>query len=367
MAIDRFRPGMKGMDVSAARVTIVDVARRAGVAISSASAALNDRPGVSEATRARVRQAANELDFVPSLRAQSLSSKRAYAVGLVIQRDSAVLEADPFFSAFIAGVEMVLPSRGYALVLQMCTSQQDSVNRYREMAANRRVDGAFLTDLEIDDPRIEQLHSLTMPTVGINAGVEESSVLAVRQDSVSAIRDAVDHLVGLGHRIIGHVGGLPQYVHSDERLQAWRDAVEQQGLMPGPFLPGDFTFEGGRRAADALLELAEPPTAVICANDLSAVGLVSRLQDRGLRVPRDMSVVGVDGISLGTYLRPTLTTVVTAPRLLGMEAARLLLAVIDGEEVRSVAIQPATLVARESTGPAPEPRQMPWVTVLSPD
>ncbi|MCL2490149.1 MAG: LacI family transcriptional regulator [Propionibacteriaceae bacterium] len=341
------------MAMVAKRVTIVDVAMRAGVAVSSASAALNGRPGVSQKTRERVQTAAADLSFVPSLRAQSLSSKHAFAVGLVVQRNSDVLESDPFFGAFIAGVETVLPHYGYALVLHVGADREDAASRYRGMAASRRIDGAFLLDLEANDPRIKQLRDLGMPTVGINANSDEASLASVRQDSALAINSAVDHLVGLGHRLIAHVSGSPQYVHSQQRMQAWRTSLERWALPPGPLVQGDFTYDGGQRAADVLVQCRDRPTAVICANDLSAVGLIRRLQDLGLDVPADISVVGIDGIELGTYLRPSLTTVRTAPHLLGERAAQLLLDIIHGQPVVDVEITPAELVLRESTGAAP--------------
>jgi len=341
------------MAMAAKRVTIVDVAMLAGVAVSSASAALNGRPGVSEKTRERIQNAAAELNFVPSLNAQSLPSKRAFAVGLVVQRSSDVLESDPFFGAFIAGVETVLPQYNYALVLHVGVDREDAASRYREMAASRRVDGAFLLDLEVNDPRIKLLRELGMPTVGINANHDEAALASVRQDSALAINQAVDCLVNLGHRVIGHVSGLPQYVHSQQRMEAWKTSLERWSLHPGPLIQGDFTYDGGQRAADAVLQCSQRPTAVICANDLSAIGFIRRLQDLGLNVPADMSVVGFDGIDLGTYLRPSLTTVQTTPHLIGERAAQLLLDIVHGEPVADIEIPPAELVLRESTGVAP--------------
>jgi len=337
----------------AKRVTIIDVAMRAGVAVSSASAALNGRPGVSQETRERIQNAAADLNFVPSLNARSLSSKRAFAVGLVMQRSSDVLESDPFFGTFIAGVETVLPHYGYALVLHVVAGREDAASRYREMAASRRVDGVFLLDLEVNDPRIRQLRDLGMPTVGINSSPDEASFASVRQDSTLAIEHAVDHLVSLGHRVIGHVSGLPEYVHSQQRIQAWRTSLERWSLQPGPLIDGDFTYDGGQRAADILVQCDPRPTAVICANDLSAVGLIRRLQDLGLDVPADMSVIGIDGIGLGTYLRPSLTTVQTTPHLMGERAAQLLLDIILKQPVTNIEITPAELVLRESTSVVP--------------
>jgi DNA-binding LacI/PurR family transcriptional regulator len=334
-------------------VTIVDVASRAGVSISSASVALNGRPGVSASTRQRVRDVADELGFVPSVRGRSLSAKRAFALGLVVQRDTAVLESDPFFGAFLGGVESILSGCDYALVLQMAPESADAVQPYRRLAADRRVDGVFLLEIQTDDPRIPVLQDLHLPAVGTNP-LDGFPFPAVRQDHTAGIASLVNYLVGVGHTQIGHVTGPPRFIHTHQREAAWRESLAAAGLDPGPALPGDFTYEGGRRAADQLLGIAERPTAVICANDLTAIGLMTRVQELGLSVPEDISVAGYDGIELGGYLRPTLTTVKTAPAEIGAEAARLLLDVIDGHTVSDVDVAPAELLLRESTGPVPE-------------
>jgi DNA-binding LacI/PurR family transcriptional regulator len=129
--------------------------------------------------------------------------------------------------------------------------------------------------------------------------------------------------------------------------------MRADNLEPGPLVVGDFTYAGGERAAESMLALDERPTAVFCANDLSAVGFIRRAQDLGLDVPGDISVVGYDGIQLGTYTRPTLTTVAATPRLLAMHAAQMLLDVIEGRPVDDVEVAPATVIVRDSTGPVP--------------
>jgi DNA-binding LacI/PurR family transcriptional regulator len=333
-------------------VTIVDVAARAGVAISTASVALNDRPGVSDSTRQRVREVADELGFIPSVRGKSLSAKRAFALGLVVQRDTAVLESDPFFGGFLGGVESILNGRDYALVLQMATESSDTLERHRRLAADRRVDGVFLLEIQTDDPRVPLLQDLHLPAVGTNAP-DGFAFPSVRQDHTAGIASLVNYLVGVGHTRIAHVTGPPGFIHTRQRETAWRESLATAGLEPGEALPGDFTYEGGRRAADRLLGIADRPTAVICANDLTAIGLMTRVQELGLSVPDDISVAGYDGIELGSYLRPKLTTVRTAPAEIGAEAARLLLDVIDGVDVSDVDIAAAALLLRESTGPAP--------------
>jgi DNA-binding LacI/PurR family transcriptional regulator len=376
------------------RVTIVEVAARAGVAISSVSSALNDRPGVSEQTRARIKQAASDLGFVPSVRGRSLSAKRAFTVGLVVHRDPFVLESDPFFGSFIGGLESVLDPRGYALILQMGSAADETLDRYRRLAAGRRVDGVFLNELVVDDPRVALVQQLGLPAVGVNPA-PGFPLPAVHQDVSAGVHELVAHLVSLGHRRFAHVAGPSRFVHAVHRVEAWREALVAAGCDPGVLVEADFTYEGGRRAAAELLGGAaraggaddggaddgaagrgDRPTAVFCANDLAAIGFMAEADARGVRVPEDISVAGFDGIELGTYVRPALTTLTTAPRLLGAEAARLLLAAVEAPDAGSAAsgvaassrvrvdegavpavahadIEPARLLVRASTGPVP--------------
>lgn len=330
-------------------VTITDVAKHAGVAISSASTALNGRSGVSERTRQRVRQSAAALGYVPSIRGRSLSSKRAFAVGLVVQRDADVLETDPFFGAFIGGIEETLAPRGYALALQVAKDEDSSLARHVELAESGRVDGVFLNELHVDDPRWDALHARNFAAVAVNPGALIPELSSVTQDGSAAIGHLIEHLVGLGHRRIGHVAGAVGLVHTAERSEAWRQAVEAAGLEPGIEVRGDFTYEGGQRAAEQLLACSDGPTAVFCANDLSAIGFLNRVVDAGLRVPEDIAVAGYDGIGPGRWVRPALTTIRTSPRELGAEAARLLLQAIDGSGPTHTTIAGAAFVPRASS------------------
>lgn len=329
-------------------VTIKDVAARAGVAISSVSTALNGGSGVSEATRAKIVAAADELGYVPSMRGRSLSGKRTYAVGLVVNRTPDVLEFDPFFGAFIGGIEAAIDTRGYALVLQISPDPGDLHERYRRLAIGQRVDGVFLNELVLADARVDLVRELGLPAVAINAP-DGFPVPTVRQDHRPGIEALIEHLLGLGHTRIGFIGGPARFVHSQERESAWRETLLRRGLTPGPVHEGGFTYEGGAQAARAMLP--DPPTAVVCANDLSAMGCIAEFAHAGLSVPGDVSVTGYDGIQLGEYLRPALTTVQTTPSEIGFQAARTLLDVIENGSAEDVVVDPARFVPRGSTGP----------------
>ncbi len=334
------------------RVTIADVAERAHVAISSVSAALNARPGVSEETRARILAAAAELGYVPSLRARSLAGRRAFTVGLVVQREPVVVERDPFFIDFIGGIEQTLDVADHALILQTTANDAESLDRLRRLAADRRVDGVILTDLLVDDPRIALVTELDLPAVGINPDAD-FPLPAVTQDHSAGVRALLSELIARGHTRIGHVAGPARMVHARERERLWREALASAGLPAGPRAEGDFSFAGGLRAAEAMLTAGDAPTAVFCANDLSALGFMAGLQRAGIEVPAQVSVVGFDDTALGRDAHPPLTTVRTSAELLGAEAARLLLDVIDQVPVTTVAIPAAVPVWRGTIADAP--------------
>jgi DNA-binding LacI/PurR family transcriptional regulator len=335
------------------RITILDVAAQAGVSIASVSAALNQRPGVSDGTRSRILAVAEELGWVPSLRGRSLSGKRAYAVGLVIERPSTVLESDPFFAGFMAGVEVVLSRQGYALVLQLGANRPAALERYRQLALDHRIDGAVLTDMALNDARVPLLKDLELPAVAVNPATD-CGLPAVRQDHLPGLEQLMARLVVLGHRRIAHVAGRRGLIHTRQRVDVWRSAVVAAGLTPGPLVYGDFSPESGSRAADRILaDPGEWPTAVVCANDLMAIGFIARASARGVDVPGQMSVTGFDGLEIGAYVRPALTTVVTSPRVLGEEAARLLLGILAGERSGDVNVPPTVPLFRESLAAPP--------------
>ncbi|MGW1887861.1 LacI family DNA-binding transcriptional regulator [Streptomyces sp. NPDC001970] len=336
----------------ARRLTIADVAQLAGVSRATVSFVLNDRPGVARATQERVRAAAEELGWTPSRSARALSTGRARAVGLVLTREPDLIGTDPFFPAFMAGIESVISETGDGLMLQI-SRPGDEMETYRRLAADRRVDGVFLTDLRVDDLRPALVDELGLPAVVVGAVEGGSHLPTVNLDDRPAVRHAVHHLVELGHRDIAYVAGPEEFVHARRRRQAWADALAEAGLPSGPVLPGGFTAEGGARATQVLLARATPPTAIVYANDLSATAGIAVAQEAGLLLPDDLSMVGFDDVPLASWTRPPLTTCRANPASWGRAAALALVEVIEQGTTADVELDPATLVLRGSTGPAP--------------
>jgi len=336
----------------ARRPTILDVARRAGVSKGAVSFALNGRPGLAPATRDRILVAARELDWQPSSRARALSHSRSFALGLVMSRPPALLGADPWFAQFLAGIESTLAGQGTALVLQVVGADPAVEEAsYRRLAAEDRVDGVFLTDLRVEDPRFALLVRLDLPAIAVGRPIGACPFPAVMDDDRTAVAEAVAHLLALGHTRIAYVGGTDGYVHAASRREAWRGALEAAGVAPGPDLVGDFTGPGGAAATRALLALPDRPTAVVYANDLMAVAGMSVALSQGLTLPDELSVVGFDDVPLAAHVVPALTTVRQDAEAWGSAAAQALLAIASGEPVDDLSLAPSQLVVRSSSSP----------------
>ena len=333
--------------------TIADVARRANVSKGAVSFALNGRPGVSPETRARILETAANLGWTPSSSARALSTARASAVGLVMARSPELLGADPFFPPFIAGVESVLAEHGQALVLQVVHEGEAELQSYRRLAASARVDGVFLIDLRVDDPRPDLLRELGLPTVLVGRCRQSGNAPLVTLDDRAGITAAVEHLIALGHRRIAHVAGPERFVHGTDRRQAWADALTAAGLPPAPCIVSDFSAAGGATATAELLSLDERPTAIVYANDLMATAGLTVLAQNGLSVPEDISITGFDDTELASHLAPPLTSIRADVLGWGRQSAQTLLAVTAGESAPDVDLPPASLVVRHSTAAAP--------------
>ncbi|MFE2732703.1 LacI family DNA-binding transcriptional regulator [Streptomyces sp. NPDC059349] len=336
----------------ARKPTIADVAQHAGVSRATVSFALNDRPGIAEETKARVLAAAADLGWTPSHQARGLSLGKAGAFGLVLAREAEQIGADPFFPAFIAGVEAVIGQRGDGLMVHLTTPEQEQ-GVYERLAARRQVDGVLLTDLRRDDPRPPLMRELGLPAVVVGQPEWGGGLTAVSLDDEPAYADAIRRLTDLGHRRIAHVEGPQELRHAHRRRTAWEQTLRALGLPEGPVLPGGFSPEGGARATRELLTRPEPPTAIVYGNDLAAMAGLSVAQELGVRVPDQLSVVGYDDAPLTRYSFPPLASARADARGWGEAAARALDAVIALGAAAHVELPPAEFVPRASIGPAP--------------
>ncbi|TWP51226.1 LacI family transcriptional regulator [Lentzea tibetensis] len=321
------------------RPTIKDIALRSGVSKGAVSLALNGRPGVSDSTRERVLSVAAALGYRPSSTARALSGARADAVGLVLARP---LGAEAFFFRLIGGIQAELPM---ALLLQVVGDLDEEVELYRRWWAEHRVDGVFLVDLRVDDPRVAVVEELGLPAVVIGGAGHHGNVASVWADDAKAMTSVVEHLTSLGHRRIARVAGLPSLLHTARRDAAFRAAVPS-----GVIVSADYTDSRGAAATRELLLGAEPPTAIVYDNDVMAVAGVGVAAELGVTVPAELSIVAWDDSPLCRLIHPPLTALSRDTSAFGARAARALLAVLAGASPIDTEDTTPVLVARASTG-----------------
>ncbi|WP_326819868.1 LacI family transcriptional regulator [Streptosporangium sp. NBC_01639] len=332
------------------RPTIADIARRAGVSKVAVSYALNDRPGVSETTRAAIKVIAAEIGWRPNSAARALNGAQAHTVGLALCRPARILGMEPFFMELISGMESELSARSYALMLQVVADQEQEVEVYRRWWGEGRVDGAILVDLHFADPRVAAMEELGMPAVVIGHPSESGSLTPVWSDDAAAVRETVEYLAALGHRSIARVAGLPRLVHTVLRDRAFTAVCEDLRLPGHTIVHTDYTGEEGARATRRLLSSPGRPTAIVYDNDIMAVAGLSVAQEMRFEVPADLSIVAWDDSPLSQVVRPSLTALSRDIPAYGAHAARSLLSLIAGEHVPGVEDEAARLTPRGSTG-----------------
>jgi LacI family repressor for deo operon, udp, cdd, tsx, nupC, and nupG len=332
-------------------ITIRDVAEAAGVSTATVSRALRGLPNVDERTRRRVQQVAGDLDYVISPSASRLASGRTGSVAVVTP-----YIARWFFSTVLSGVEDVLQEADMDLLLTCIGDHNNRLNRSLiAPRLRRRVDGILVIAVPPSDPQLRKIIDLGMPTSTI--GLTVAGVPSVTIDDVAAARLATQHLINLGHRRIGIIGGSPSeapFTAEFDRETGFAQAMAAAEVRVDPLLEafGYFTIEGGEAAMTALLTQPTPPTAVFALSDEMAFGALRALRSHGLRPGVDVSIVGVDGHDMAEHLE--LTTVVQPVAELGRIAAQALLVQMnDGAPIIEPTRVETKLVVRGSTGPAP--------------
>lgn len=331
--------------------SIDEVARLAGVSTATVSRALSGRGHVSESSRDRVRAAAHQLGYVVSSRASSLASGRTKNIGVVVP----FLDRW-FFSAVLSGVSSALMRQGYDITLYNITADRDVRSEVFDTFLRRqRVDAVIAVSIELDENETRQLIDLGLPVIAIGGPNPNLDTLTV--DDVAVAQLATEHLIGLGHRDIAHIGANPEFdldfhIPTNRRL-GFEKGLATAGIPLNPaFLePADFTVGGGYRAAKQLLGRPGPrPTAVFAASDEMAIGAILAARDLGFRVPEDLSIVGIDGHELGEFFQ--LTTVDQFPLGQGERAADAVLAKLEdgtAAPARKHADLPFELIVRGTT------------------
>ena len=331
------------------RTTIKDIARVAGVSPGAVSFALNDKPGVSEATRARIKAVAKDMGWRPNVAAKALSVNRAGAVGLVIARDDRSFAGEGFFLHLIAGMEEVLTPARIALVLQLVGSPEEECEVHRQWWAQHRVDGVVQVDPARNDPRWSLMSEINMPCTVVGA-TEDTPLPGIHIDDATAARSIVNHLADQGHRRIAHIGGDPTLEHSMVRRQVFAQEAESRGVVVIEAAASDYSEQSGIQETSALLSRPDRPTVIVYDNEVLTLGGITSLTQHRLRIPADVSVVSFEDSPTCRVIPPGITALRRDPSILGRDAVAMLMSIIDGQDVEDITEQPPELVVRGSTG-----------------
>jgi LacI family transcriptional regulator, galactose operon repressor len=344
--------------VSSKPFTLKDVAARAGVHASTVSRVMNPetRHLVGDEVAARVLQSAKLMGYRPNQSAVALRTRKSNTIGVVLPDIT-----NPVFPPILRGIEEELRKARYVALVGDAQSDDDQYHVVQQMLA-RQVDGLILATTTRRDPIIDHCLENSVPVVSVNRGEDVGRSSSVVHDEDAGMRLAVQHLVELGHRRIGHIPG-PQHLSTGHlRKRGFVDAMALAGIKPNEYEIGEesaYSRDGGRRALIALLKKRPQLTAVVAANDLVALGCYEALEELKIRCPKDLSIVGHNDMPFVDLVAPPLTTVRISHHEMGAHAARLILQRIGGEDnsVVDIHLKPE-LVIRKSTAPPRRARRV---------
>ena len=330
-------------------VSIRDVARRAGVSIATVSRAVNRIPTVDPVLAERVWRAIEEVGYLPNTQARALVSGRSRMLGLIVSEIT-----NPFFPELVQEFENLAVAQGYEVLIGSTNYSPERTESLIRRMLQRNVDGVAVMTFGIEEELVQKLVEREFPLVFVDAGPDLPNIRVLKVNYGEGIRQAVQHLAALGHRSIAFISGPLRLRSAVARRDAFLKSMAELGLtVPAEHLSeGDHTMEGGIEAMEKLIALAELPTAVLCSNDMTAIGVLHALYRTTHTVPHDISVVGFDDIHLAQFMLPPLTTVQMSCKHLATAAVEALRAGIEQENPMAAKTEwpiPTRLVVRQST------------------
>jgi LacI family transcriptional regulator len=335
------------------RPTIRDVARKLNISITTVSRALDGYKDVAESTRQLVVKTAQEMGYIPNRAARQLRRQRTDTIGYIIPSTSSGF-SDPFFSDFLAGLGDEAAAGNYDLLVSCAPpASAEEKTAYQRWVQGGKVDGMIINRVYMNDWRLRYLAERDIPHVSLERSPSQTDFVGIEVDSYAGFLEMVAVFIQHGHRRIAYIGGAPDLKIDHDRLSGYRRALKSAGIQADPDLVihADLTSEGGYQAAGNLFSLPHPPTAIVCINDLTAMGAMHAAHEHGLDVGRSIAIAGFDGTADSAHTQPPLTTLSQSIYTIARELASMLLALINNDpmEQRQVKIQPR-LILRASTG-----------------
>ncbi|HWC99384.1 MAG TPA: LacI family DNA-binding transcriptional regulator [Candidatus Sulfopaludibacter sp.] len=328
------------------------VARRAKVSTATVSRVLNNASLVKSSTRARVMKAIEELKYHPNLHARSLAGGKSRTIGVIVSN----LE-NPFFFDIYKTIEADAHANGYEVLMANTDYRSEQLVTSIRLMIGRRVAGLAAIVSEMAPELIEELNDSRTPVVFYDVGTPRQNITNIRVDYRRGIEKLVDYLHSLGHRRLGFIGHHAILGPINERMKAVMDAVARIPSLEVRSAADADTLEGGRLATRALLASGFHPTALVCVNDITAVGALRELRESGIRVPQDISVTGFDNVKLSEFCYPALTTVHIPRDRVGHIISGCLMPKPGAAEITGEIVIDPELVLRDSTGPVSAPSE----------
>ncbi|HJT71351.1 MAG TPA: LacI family DNA-binding transcriptional regulator [Terriglobales bacterium] len=343
-------------------MSIHEVARRARVSIATVSRTINGVQSVTPQLSRRVWRVIEELGYYPNTQARALVSGRSRIFGLIVSEIT-----NPFFPEIVQGFEDIAVQHNYEILTTSTVHDSKRVALSVRRMIERRVEGVAIVTFGMEEALFDDLKSRKIPLVFIDVGPQLPRVSNIRIDYLHGIRQAVQHLAALGHKSIAFISGPLTLKSAVARQRAFLQSMQEISLMVDGknLIEGNHTLEGGMQALKKILELPKRPTAVVCSNDMTAIGVMRQGYEAGLQIPRDLSLVGFDDIRLAQFVIPPLTTI----RMSQTEIARMAFNALLAEVQRQIPspngseyVLRTNLVLRDSTAMAPETTGKPRVT-----
>ncbi len=335
-------------------VTIRDVAKKLNISITTVSRALDGYNDVAEETRQNIIRVASEMGYVPNRAARQLRRRRTDTIGYILPAMPPRFN-EPFYTEFIAGLGDEAALHNFDLLITTASPGEEAEKIvYHRWVQGRKVDGLVLNRIRLTDWRIQFLHQSGIPFVTLECSLDMADYACIEVDSRAGFQALLSHLVGQGHRRIAYIGS-----DTDLKLQADRFAGYQDGLAAAGIAfdstivkGGNMTREGGQEASIELLSLANRPTAIVCVNDLTAIGALDAADKLGLSVGKSLAIAGFDGIEESAHTHPPLTTLTQPLYEIARRLVKMLIDQITGEplEEQHVCIQPKLVVRASTTG-----------------
>ncbi len=338
------RPGSAKKPV---RMDISVVAKRAQVSIATVSRTINHVPTVNAQMAKRVWEAIRELNYFPNTQARGLVSGRSGLLGLIVSEIT-----NPFFPELIQGFEDVAVESGYEILVSSTNYDPKRMSLCIRRMLERKAEGVAIMTFGIEEPLLDQLAERNVPIVTVDVGPDRPGFSLLKVDYHNGIRQGVQHLAALGHRKIGFISGPARLHSAQSRLLAFTNSLRECGIPPDPswLVQGDHTLEGGIAAMETVLASERVPTAIMCSNDMTAIGVLHKAYRAGLRVPDDLSVIGFDDIHMARVTIPPLTSIHMSRLDLARAAVTALRAHLEGTGPDREHKIETHLVVRETTG-----------------